>query len=593
MNKYDIKLLIRKVLSFARNLIPKRIYQSVISSNYAGGAFFHLSFWLSNRGKELPTATNSARALYLTNLQKDLLNNNNSNYKKLHFELVVLYYSSDIKALETTLLSISQQSCPFNKIHLVCPINSLNPQIFRRVSSLANVPIIMVHEINKLSPLSGYLVLVNVGDILDDSFTLAFNAKKNCEFDLGYSDYNLVDYSKPHKTPLFLPDWSPDLQLSSGYIFTGLVVKADAFTHLSMPEFSRSWIQDVVISYYMQAASHKVLHIPMILLETLGQQEYTSDYLVKQLHSTNVKIVKEELGVRSLYWPIPNSVFLSIIIPTRNSKDLVEACINSIIETQDSINYEIILVDNNSDDKDSLIYFDELNEKGIIKLIKYPGEFNYSAINNFAVTKCSGNVLCFLNNDIEILTKNWKSIAVGHVMRGDIGCVGVKLLYPDKRIQHAGVILGYGGGAGHAHKYFDNESLGYTKRIAATGNFSAVTAACLFVQKEDFDSVGGFDCQNLKVAFSDVDLCLKIAGKRKRNLYCAEVVMYHFESATRGADVSEVKRKRFQAELDFLKTKWESTIDCDPYYNINLTRNVENFAPKSSYENISVFSRFD
>jgi O-antigen biosynthesis protein len=167
---------------------------------------------------------------------------------------------------------------------------------------------------------------------------------------------------------------------------------------------------------------------------------------------------------------------------------------------------------------------------------------------------------------------------VGHVLRDDIGCVGAKLLYPDGRIQHAGVVMGYGGGAGHAHKYFPRYHKGYMNRLVASHNFSAVTAACLLVKKSDYLAVGGLDEINLTIAFNDVDFCLKVLQLGRRNLYCAEAELFHHESVSRGLDLSEEKLKRFGNELSYIQIKWSKYIQKDPAYNPNLTLRRENFA---------------
>ena len=213
-----------------------------------------------------------------------------------------------------------------------------------------------------------------------------------------------------------------------------------------------------------------------------------------------------------------------------------------------------------------------------VTVLKYPYPFNYSAINNFAVKHAKGDIIGLVNNDIEVISPDWLGDMVGHAQRDDIGCVGGKLLYADGRVQHAGVVMGYGGGAGHAHKYFPRYHPGYLNRLAATGNFSAVTAACLLVKKRDYLAVGGLNEENLTVAFNDVDFCLKVLELGRRNLYCAEAELYHHESASRGLEDTQEKLQRFQSELDYLCTQWASYISHDPAYNPNLTLRRENFS---------------
>ena len=277
---------------------------------------------------------------------------------------------------------------------------------------------------------------------------------------------------------------------------------------------------------------------------------------------------------------------MSLIIPTKNGKELVKACIESILEKTTYKNFEIILVDNNSDEPESLAYFSELGQHPKITLLKYPHPFNYSAINNFAVSHCNGEVVGLVNNDIEVISPTWLDYMVGHVMRDDIGCVGAKLLYSDGRVQHAGVVMGYGGGAGHAHKYFPRYHPGYLNRLIASNNFSAVTAACLLVKRTHYEAVKGLNEKDLTVAFNDVDFCLKVLELGVRNLYCAEAELYHHESVSRGLDVSKEKMARFNSELAYLKAHWGHVIAHDPAYNPNLTLRHENFAIKDEKERL-------
>jgi GT2 family glycosyltransferase len=259
---------------------------------------------------------------------------------------------------------------------------------------------------------------------------------------------------------------------------------------------------------------------------------------------------------------------------------LVKACINSILNKTLYNNFEIILVDNNSDDPLCLEYFRVLNAHPKIRVLSYPKPFNYSAINNFAVKHARGEVVGLINNDIEVISSSWLDYMVSLVQFADVGCVGAKLLYGDGRIQHAGVVMGYGGGAGHAHKYFPRWHHGYLNRLAATNEFSAVTAACLLVKKKDYLAVDGLNECDLTIAFNDVDFCLKVLQLGKRNIYCAEAELYHHESISRGADNTKEKQLRFANELKYLQDSWKNYIENDPAYNSSLTLSRENFALK-------------
>ncbi|MBD3587128.1 glycosyltransferase [Salinimonas sp. HHU 13199] len=385
-----------------------------------------------------------------------------------------------------------------------------------------------------------------------------------------------------------LPDWSPELLLSTGYVKRALLVAPHAI------QLAESLVEcnDValgLIGEYLRTPTLLLNRIPLsaIFAKQPQQKAQVKSYFHRTEHLFKAyKFDVEAKGkdVVSVRWPLPTSPLVSLVIPTFNGLSLVKACIESILEKTTYKNYEILLVDNNSNDPECLAYFDELDRHPKVRLLKYPHPFNYSAINNFAVKQANGEVVGLVNNDIEVISPQWLEYMAGHAMRGDIGCVGAKLLYSDDRIQHAGVVLGYGGGAGHAHKYFPRYHPGYMNRLIATQNYSAVTAACLLVKKSKYEEVGGLNEKDLHVAFNDVDFCLKVLETGVRNVYCAEAELYHHESVSRGLDISEEKAARFNRELTYLRTKWKKYIDHDPAYNPNLTLKRENFAIKGKEE---------
>ncbi len=401
---------------------------------------------------------------------------------------------------------------------------------------------------------------------------------------LFYFDWHYQDKAGKPTDAQLLPDWNPDLQLSTGYIKTAIWLYNPSYWFSRFPlrnEFY-AWVAEIAITN-----NSAISHIPYSILTALGdyaKDKIDLDKLANPVSSKAAGLSDHTKRVVSLMWPLHSQPLISLVIPTYNGKSLVQACINSILDKTTYKNFEILLVDNNSDDPASLKYFEELDAHPKIRLLKYPFPFNYSAINNFAVEQAEGEVIGLINNDIEIITPEWLEYMAGHAMRPEIGCVGAKLLYADGRIQHAGVVMGYGGGAGHAHKYFPRYHPGYLKRLVATQNYSAVTAACLLVKKELWHKVGGLDEQNLKVAFNDVDFCLRILETGVRNIYCAEAEMFHYESISRGLDIAPEKALRFKQELDYLQEKWAKYIEHDPAYNPNLTLRRENFSIKSEQE---------
>lgn len=487
---------------------------------------------------------------------------------------VVIFKRADGE-LTQTLESLNNQSEFINKVYVLkerqtCAISlklavdvEWNASLNFFVDSTSSIPIIAVNQ----------------GDRLDN-MALAVFARQKLQ-DLLYTDSDEITLDNEFRNPRLLPGWNPDLLLSTGYIESTVIIN-----RLILKDVDLTGVQEIpslVVSLFKFFKNLKVLHLPLSLVH------FTTNKRFKLKTLKGLSRLTEGLGAKSscdqalllnrVRWPSHNSVLVSLIIPTKNAKGLVQICIESILKKSTYRHFEILLLDNNSDDVDALEYFEYLNKyEQQIRVIQYPYEFNYSAINNFAVKHARGEVIGLVNNDIEVISPNWMTDMVGHVMRPDIGCVGAKLLYPDERIQHAGVVMGYGGGAGHAHKYFPRYHPGYLNRLAATNNFSAVTAACLFVTKEDYNLVGGLDEDNLKVAFNDVDFCLKVSELGRRNVYCAEVELFHHESVSRGLDNTKEKRQRFESELRFIQTKWADYIENDPAYNSNLTLRHENFS---------------
>lgn len=210
-------------------------------------------------------------------------------------------------------------------------------------------------------------------------------------------------------------------------------------------------------------------------------------------------------------------------------------------------------------------------------MIHYDDVFNYSAINNFAVEQARGTVIGMLNNDVEVISPEWLTEMVALASRPEVGCVGAKLYYPNGLIQHAGVIVGLGGVAGHSHKYYPGDHPGYFWRLHLPQNVSAVTAACLVVRKDVYQQVGGLDDKHLVVAFNDVDFCLKVSTAGYLNVWTPKAELYHHESLTRGDEITKEKRERFLSEISVMQSRWGDRLVDDPYYSPNLTRDREDF----------------
>ena len=504
-----------------------------------------------------------------------------SNFK---LDLVVLVSTESVQYLENTLTSIQDLEQPFKRCIFVFSDDMDQEQmakVDRLKDEFPNVEVYLNSAVGEDFNDPGFII--QSGDMLHPNIIKALANNIEPDADIAYVDCDRWNKHGVKRLPEFYPDWNPDLQLTTAYVNSGVWLKsldkfllAEHFRPIS--DFLAEWLS----CRYLEHSPDVIQHIPLLLNSRPMKLEYifrkpSLPFMEKLRKVANVNFV-EKHQVLSLKWKTQTNPLVSLIIPTYNGKELVKDCIESILCLTNYDNYEILLIDNNSDDEEALAYFDELAKHPKITLIKYPHPFNYSAINNFAATRANGEVIGLVNNDIEVIEPDWLTHMVSQVLRQDIGCVGAKLLYSDDTIQHAGVVMGYGGGAGHAHKHFPVEHSGYLNRLVATQNFSAVTAACLLVTKQDFDEVGGLNEKDLAVAFNDVDFCLRVLQTGKRNLYCAEAVLYHHESVSRGDDESGEKAERFAREVDYLKTRWREYIEHDPAYNPNLTLRHENFS---------------
>jgi GT2 family glycosyltransferase len=283
------------------------------------------------------------------------------------------------------------------------------------------------------------------------------------------------------------------------------------------------------------------------------------------------------------HWRVHHAIstpppLVTLVIPTRNRRELLIKCVESILEKTTYENFEILIADNESDDPKLKKYYKKAVKRGRFSVISCPGPFNYSAINNRAVEHAHGEIIGLLNNDLEAINADWLDEMVGHALRAEIGVVGAKLYYPDMTVQHAGVITGIGGVAGHAFKHTAQRDPGTPQnRAYVTHNVSALTAACVVLRKSVFLEAGGFEENNLKIAFNDVDFCLRVQDLGYLNVFTPFAELIHHESASRGLEDSPEKVARFQTEVAFMKQRWGDRLVKDPAYNPNLTLETEDF----------------
>jgi len=443
-----------------------------------------------------------------------------------------------------------------------------------------------------------FVVLLDHDDLLHKEAlkTAAYYIDKYPSSMVLYSDEDKLTSKGERTSPHFKPQWNRDLLYSMNYISHLGIYRKSLVDELGGFKVGVEGSQDydLLLRCVERCADSQIIHIPYVLYHWRAIRGSTALAESEKSYSSIAGLcaLKAHLGFDSIElgklantykvnWPIPKPMpLVSVIIPTKNAQALVQQCVDSIYQRTAYPHFEILLVDNKSDDSASINYFKALEAEGRVRLLHYDKPFNYSAINNYAVAQAKGELLVLMNNDIEILSNDWLVEIVANISRGDIGCVGAKLYYPNGTLQHAGVITGIGDVAGHSHKYFPKNHPGYFKRLQVVQNLSAVTAACLGVRKQVYDEVGGLDEKNLSVAFSDVDFCLKVQAAGYRNLWSPYIEMVHHESVSRGADDAPENISRFNQEISYMQKKWGGQLTADPCYSPWLSLTKEDFSLK-------------
>lgn len=441
---------------------------------------------------------------------------------------------------------------------------------------------------------------------LDHDDELAPNALFHCaellarhrDAEVVYSDEDKIDEQGRRFDPHFKPDWNPDLLLSQNYLSHLTLYRTRTVRELGGFrvgfEGSQDW--DLALRVTEKTEPAKIHHIPRVLYRWRAVAGSTASHLREKSYASTAagKVLREHLArknshaslemVKGSHWrirhPIPDPApLVTLVIPTRNGRELLATCIESIRAKTRYPNFEFLIADNGSDDPALPAFYEKQKSLGRFSVLPCPGPFNYSAINNRAVKAAAGTLVGLLNNDLEAIHPDWLDEMVAHALRPGIGVVGAKLYYPDMRIQHAGVVTGLGGVAGHAFKKFPRNDPGTPQfRPHVVHNVSAVTAACVVLRKAVFEQAGGLDEENLKVAFNDVDFCLRVEALGYRNLFTPFAELIHHESASRGAEDSPEKLARFAQEIAYMKSRWGQRLVNDPAYNPNLTLDTEDFA---------------
>ena len=411
------------------------------------------------------------------------------------------------------------------------------------------------------------------------------------KLDFIYSDEDKLDLKGNRCDPHFKPDFSPDTLLSLNYICHFSVIRKTIIAKVGGFEVGLEGAQDHDLFLKVSEKTDRIYHIPKILYHwrmvkgstsmTIDNKSYATDKgkiaIENALKRRKIKGHVEKDSDSTYYrvvYDYDKEPMISIVIPTRDYADITETCLKSIYEKTDYKNFEILLVNNNSEKEETFKLFDKYKKKyKNFKVIDADMEFNYSKINNLAVKKAKGEYIMLLNNDTEIISKDWLKVMVGYAMQPHVGAVGPKLLYPDNTVQHAGVILGLGGVASHAYIGSKRNDLGMYGRLRVPYDYSAVTAACLMVSKKKFDEVNGLE-EDLKVAYNDMDFNIKLLKKGYYNICVPQIEVHHYESKSRGLDTTSEKYKRFLLEEKYMYDKWDFELKHDRFYNPNFTKKM-------------------
>ncbi len=497
-----------------------------------------------------------------------------------HWEAIIFSNPHDKRIISNITSKIDQQ----NKIQLF----AFSPEVSKS------------EQLNKaIDKCSGKFVCFISQDVILRPHTLSMIVKEiNNDPDLHiiYTDEDQIDQSCNRTNPYFKPDWNPDLFISQDYLHNTSFFHTDTVKEIGgfRGDFNDSKYWDLTLRLSLILSEKQIKHIPFVLFQKIERKNGTNKTFsigdrkeyrhmlqsnFKHSNFVDVQFQSNEENHPKIIFNIPDpNPLVSIIIPTRNSHHLLQKCIDSVLNKTIYQNFEIIIINNNSDDQQSIHYLSTLEKNDKFMVLTYPYQFNYSAINNLGAKHANGEVLILLNDDTEIISESWINELVSHALRPTIGAVGAMLYYPNDNIQHAGIILNNKNIAAHVYV---NEPRGYKgqrTRASLIQNYSAVTGACLAIEKKKFVEIGGFDEKHLPIAYNDIDLCLKLMKAGYRNLWTPHAELYHQESATRDDDTSPTNKIRLDDEARFMREKWRDFLTNDPAYNPNLSINYPMFS---------------
>lgn len=435
-----------------------------------------------------------------------------------------------------------------------------------------------------------YIALLDHDDVIPkNALYEVVNALQNTKHDLLYTDEDFVseDLTK-HFAPSFKPDYSPELLCTHNYITHLLVVKKSLLDEVGAFNKKYDGAQDFDLTFRCCEKAKSIYHIPKILYHWRvcknsvasdsnnklyayeAGKKAIEDHLQRQNISATVEMLENPLGYYHVMYDVSDNPCVSILIPNKDHIDDLKTCIDSLYSVNNYPHFEIIVIENNSEEEKTFEYYKTLQDQhSNVKIVNYKGEFNYSKINNFGFSFVKSDYVLFLNNDTKMINPNSIREMLGICKKPEVGAVGAKLLFGDDTVQHAGVVIGFGGCAGHVFSGFERNEEGYKLRTHLNCNYSAVTAACMMTKSKTFKDTGMFN-EEFEVAFNDIDYCLKVRDQNQYVVYCPHSLWYHFESKSRGYETTPLKQRRFDYEKLLLRRKWAKYFeDGDPFYNIN------------------------
>ena len=448
-----------------------------------------------------------------------------------------------------------------------------------------------------------WIIILKPHSKLSNNINLIINFldKKDDNIEMAYGDEDHLSKYSQRIGHIFKPAWNRELFWADPFYSSHWIVSTKLFKKVfkeykNCKNISFEKLVFRLIKYLsVRNRESNIKHIPLILSHRQNDfyNFYDNAFIkgykinlynhITEITSKQIKVKEDDSDPRNLFinWPLPKNNLLSVIIPTKDKLNILKKCIDSIYRYKAGCNLEIIILNNNSINKSTFDYLEEFSRKSTSKIltrvINYNHKFNYSKINNLGVEKALGDTILLLNNDVEFRSKGWGFHLSSNANRGDIGCVGAKLFFEDSTIQHAGVILGIGGVAGHSHKYFNSNSEGYCRRLNLIQEYSAVTAACLCITKSKWMKIGGLDEINLPVNYNDVDLCLRARKYNLKNIFLPQVKAIHLESKTRGKPQGDAYIE-WRKEYKFMKKKWGNLLQSDLYYSPHLSNLEEDWS---------------